>query len=883
MIAPSSPTKQKLSLGCACLSQDDDGGAERSADRKDLAASSSVRLAPFLVLHIPASKSKWLLCRLIGASSRILNSRKRLRCSDSVHVLGIETVEDWTSLLDVRFLPNDLNVELLPKSSTDTDQYSLRLKSPHEIQKPESDSLSHRRIYLGTMIQTPATPLLSLSLRLLHASPAWKSETLDPLLLSCLKRQLVGALLVVSGSSSTGKIRTRVRVDNVMDRTWTFETRSASRSSSSSNNNTYETPSRGSAYLGVIFPSTRITIYEDDKDGKLESAEQESTAETKEESMGLSAPAKMLVDTIRCVTLQRNPGKEDRHNTGNVPLNLPRSFLFSGPPGVGKTFAVRQAVESMNAANTSTDHKSVHCHLISIQGSELLGVAGHPALAAKALEKHFLQAAQKSLKGNICLIFLDECDALLTTDPVAYMLGHLLDRMDSYEKENIPWRRILVVAATNRIDAIPSYLRRPGRFDREIPFAPPNAADRKGLLKSLLYQTPSIKESDIVSGGVVDESSLSEKDIISDEALHEIAELTVGYVAADLGALVRKAALLLSTSRDEEVPLPASLQSRNLSMSECLMRAMEFVGASCLRDAAMLTPPTTTWDDVAGDAGGAKTALRQTIEWPRTRSRAYQLLGLTTPKGILLHGPPGCAKTSLARAAAGASGVAFLSFSPADVYASSYVGEAEAIVRRAFSLARSAAPCILFFDEIDAILGADSMADHGMARGSSAEARVLSTFLNEMDGVDGSWKDGVLVLGATNRPGTIDAALLRPGRFDKIIYVPPPDFDGRRSIFEMQCSRWKVSKDDPIDVDALADETISGFMTGAEIKGACHEAALRAFRDNLSQGGSGIPEMKQSYLLESLRNVHALLSNPDIIVEFRSFEDRRKQTARTVD
>ena len=254
--------------------------------------------------------------------------------------------------------------------------------------------------------------------------------------------------------------------------------------------------------------------------------------------------------------------------------------------------------------------------------------------------------------------------------------------------------------------------------------------------------------------------------------------------------------------------------------------------------------------------------------------------------GILLHGPPGCAKTTLARAAAGASGIAFFSLSPADVYASSYVGEAEAVVRRAFTLARSASPCILFFDEIDSILGSDSNTGHGMGRsGTSAEARVLSTFLNEMDGVDALQDDGVLVLGATNRPSTLDAALLRPGRFDNIIYVPPPDEEGRKSMFEMHCRRWKCRTGETdemngapyIDVDFLASETITGSMTGAEIVGACREAAMRALRESLEDplGSEQTPWVEQIYLEESLRNVKPLLSNKRVLEEYTEFETQR--------
>lgn len=270
-----------------------------------------------------------------------------------------------------------------------------------------------------------------------------------------------------------------------------------------------------------------------------------------------------------------------------------------------------------------------------------------------------------------------------------------------------------------------------------------------------------------------------------------------------------------------------------------------------------------------------QTSLRQAIEWPRLKHQAFHDLGLSPPRGILLHGPPGCAKTTLARAAAGASGVAFLSLSPAEVYASSYVGEAEAVVRRAFALARSASPCVLFFDEIDSIFGGSV----GSVRGNSAEARVLSTFLNEMDGVDkeGSGKDGVLVLGATNRPWALDSALLRPGRLgDKIIYTPPPDETARHAILDMQFSG--IDRDvlgSNLDLAFLASEEVSGKLTGAELLGACQVAKakyLQSLDAESAEGNYGSARLGQGLVEEAIRKVKPLLSDSRAVDEFRIFE-----------
>lgn len=501
----------------------------------------------------------------------------------------------------------------------------------------------------------------------------------------------------------------------------------------------------------------------------------------------------------------------------------------------------------------------------------LLGSGESPSQVSRLLSRCFEQAAEACTKEKSCvsILFIDECDALLSSDVVAGVLSMLLDQT---VQRRDGWQRILVVAATNTIDSIPSYLRRPGRFDNEIHVAPPTSHDRFSILVSLIEDATSISAPELHS-------------------LLEIAEECVGYVAADLVALVRRTAALALDAGGESIG------------PDLFRKAMLDVGASALRESSMLIPPETRWNDIAGDPGGSlvrfdvmlscgsgkpsltiammwqQKTLRQAIEWPLQKRDKFKSLGLQPPKGILLYGPPGCAKTTIARAAAGAVGSAFIAFSPSDVYASSYVGEAERTVRHAFQLARSTNPCILFFDEIDAIVGSETNeTNHGMNRSgsaSSAESRVLSTFLNEMDGVDGSWKDGVIVLAATNRPDALDKALLRPGRFDKAIYVPPPDYQARLSIFKMFCNTSSLQDN---ELEYLSSNEVSGLMTGAEIVGACRAGGMKALKNAINRrerSGEEAIEITLEVLEESLSATAPLLSQPGYLKEFLDFERSR--------
>ena len=825
-------------------------------------------------------------------------------------------------------IPTSTGSELIPvrtirTNTTVTEHVETILIRPTQTSSGStSDDVHRNEVYLMPLSDQQPVPIASVFMTYQSStvrssssvSPSHTAAALllslsnQPLLQSCLKRQLVGCNVGIwnngiNTKKTPGIIKTTKIQFSFEQIMWTFMIDSITAGATP----TYV--GRGNDdiefHIGIISPSTRITflhpiitsaLTKSNPTSMTPSLPSDSPSRTTSTNLYKSPAVRILLDAIHCINCIQNLSCSSSSLKLPIFGNVPRAFLLSGPPGVGKTHAIRTVVNAISAASASPIHKDSvlpACKLIVLQGSEILAAGQQYSDASKALERHFHQAVQQMRNNtNITIIFLDECDALLSStnpnEPSSFIiestLGRLLDKMNnvSITSGGDPvYLRLIVVAATNRVDAIPSTLRRPGRFDREVPMVPPDATTRFQIIQSLVTSHEESTDVDVVDQR------------LTYTEMRDIADLCVGFVPADLAAVVRKVELLRVIQVHEALACRSrdAISAVSNSQFELWTRAISEVGASALRDAALTAPPATKWNDVAGDPGGAKTALRQAIEWPRTKRAAYERLGLTPPRGILLHGPPGCAKTTLARAAAGASAVSFLSLSPADVYSTSYVGDAEAVIRRAFTLARSASPCVLFFDEIDAILGMDenhSSHHSGMGRGSAVEARVLSTFLNEMDGVDGSWKDGVLVLGATNRPWTLDTALLRPGRFDKVIYVPPPDFDGRREIISMHCHHWSkhIAEGTIIDMDRLASDTVSGNMTGAEIVGACREAAMLCFREAMAvhtttddATASTSPTtrlvMKQSYLETALMNVRPLLSNPSIMEDFQSFQLER--------
>ncbi|KAK9708033.1 hypothetical protein K7432_009853 [Basidiobolus ranarum] len=406
-------------------------------------------------------------------------------------------------------------------------------------------------------------------------------------------------------------------------------------------------------------------------------------------------------------------------------IECPKGVLLHGPPGVGKTLLVRSVSEATNA------------HMVSLHGPEIF--SPYPGESEERLRKKFSEASILSEQSDRpCLLFIDEIDSLTPNRSDSQLhesrvVAQLLTLMDGLKSRG----KLVVVGATNRPNAIDPALRRPGRFDREVAIDVPSEDARARILRGLLKNVPTS----------------------SDVNLKTIAAMTNGFVGADLSSLTREAVMhavhrgLLEASNDPQVDM------------EDLQAALTQVNPSMQRGLTVEVT-STKWEDVGG-LEEVKEKLKQAVEWPITYGATFERLGLRAPRGILLYGPPGCSKTTLVKVIATTSGASFFSVNGAALY-SPFVGDSEKAIRTVFQRARAGAPSIIFFDEIEAIVGARQF-QTGSGGGDSVQERVLSMLLNEMDGVESA--NSVLVVGATNRPDLLDAALMRPGRFDRLVYV----------------------------------------------------------------------------------------------------------------
>uniref|UniRef100_A0AAQ4REG3 non-chaperonin molecular chaperone ATPase n=1 Tax=Gasterosteus aculeatus aculeatus TaxID=481459 RepID=A0AAQ4REG3_GASAC len=514
----------------------------------------------------------------------------------------------------------------------------------------------------------------------------------------------------------------------------------------------------------------------------------------------------------------------------------PRGVLLYGPPGTGKTMIGRAIANEVGA------------HMTVINGAEI--VSKFYGESEARLRQIFTEASQRPP----AIIFIDELDALCPKREGAQnevekrVVASLLTLMDGIGSEGHSGQ-LLVLGATNRPHALDPALRRPGRFDKELEVGVPSAAERADILQKQLSSV-------LCSAGA--------------EEVTRLADAAHGYVGADLAAVCKEAgardayiAAFEQGMRALRRALGNSPQASDRQLSgtvtvalQDLQWAMSVVKPSAMREVAV-DVPKVRWSDVGG-MDEVKLKLKQAVEWPLRHPEAFTRMGIQPPRGVLLYGPPGCSKTMIAKALANESGLNFLAVKGPELL-SKYVGESERAVREVFRKARAVAPSIVFFDEIDALAS-----ERGSASGSGGVGdRVLAQLLTEMDGIE-QLRD-VTVLAATNRPDMIDKALMRPGRLDRIVYVPLPDAATRREIFSLQFRNVPVAED--VSVDELVTRTDK--YSGAEIAAVCREAALLALQEDIKA-----QHVEAGHFESALRTVEPRI--PDSLIQsYISYQQRR--------
>jgi transitional endoplasmic reticulum ATPase len=510
----------------------------------------------------------------------------------------------------------------------------------------------------------------------------------------------------------------------------------------------------------------------------------------------------------------------------------PKGVLLRGPPGTGKTM-IAKAVASETDAN-----------FITISGPEI--VSKYYGESEQKLREIFEEAE----KDAPSIIFIDEIDSIapkrseVTGEMERRVVAQLLSLMDGLKSRG----EVVVIAATNRPNSIDEALRRGGRFDREIEIGIP---DRNGRKQILLIHTRGMPLEDEVSLG-------------------EIADVTHGFVGADLSSLCKEAAMhalrRITPEIDIEEEIPQEIIDNLVVTKEDFREALKNIEPSAMRE-VYIEVSHVGWDDIGG-LEKAKQELIESVEWPLKYPEMFKVVSIKPPRGILLFGPPGTGKTLLAKAVASESEANFISIKGPELL-SKYVGESERAIRETFRKAKQAAPTVIFFDEIDSIAPQRSSVSD-----THVSERVVSQILTELDGIE-ELKD-VIIVAATNRPDMVDPALLRPGRFDRLIYIRPPGKEGREKIFEIHTKEKPLAED--VNLSELADMT-EGYV-GADIEGICREAAMLALRDIVTPGidrkdiqeKAGEVRISKKHFEKAIRRVKPTTSRETLSVYEKSAE-----------
>jgi transitional endoplasmic reticulum ATPase len=481
-------------------------------------------------------------------------------------------------------------------------------------------------------------------------------------------------------------------------------------------------------------------------------------------------------------------------------IEPPRGVFLYGPPGCGKTLLAK-AVANESDAN-----------FYVISGPEIMSKFYGES------EARLREIFQKAQETSPSIIFIDEMDAIapkreeVTGEVERRVVAQLLSLMDGMGSRG----NIIVIGATNRPNAIDPALRRPGRFDREIEIGVPDKAGRNEVLQIHTRNMPLAEDIDI----------------------KRLSDVTHGYTGADIASLCREAAMkalrryIPEINLEEERIPPEVLEKMVVKMDDFLSAYRE-ITPTAMRE-VYVEVPQVHWDEVGG-LKEIKQQLMESVEWPLKKPEVFKKMGINPPRGILVFGPPGCGKTLLARAVATESEANFISIKGPEIF-SKWVGESEKAIREVFRKARTAAPAIIFFDELDAIVPRRGLGYSD----SGASERVISQLLTEIDGIESL--QNVLVIAATNRPDILDPAVLRPGRFDRMIYVPSPDLDSLKEIFKIHTHSMPLSRD--VDLEELARKA-QGY-SGADIEAVCREAAIDALREDINSTEVSLRDFNQA-------------------------------------